>query len=168
MCKHWSGKASPNWANTVPHWGNIVPTRQPSMFLLALFLNASGNIGGTATGLRGIREWGTFSSGSPRGALVRAGLSNKNRQRGSVVGGSDTPRAVGSANFIINHQSSLITHQSSVINHQSSIISYQSSIIHDQWSIINYQSSIFRHKNTSSKIKKERAQTVIPGGTRKK
>ena len=35
-----------------------------------------------ATGLRRVREWGTFSSGSPRAALVRAGLSNKSRQRG--------------------------------------------------------------------------------------
>ena len=43
--------------------------------------------GGAATGLRVGRGWGTFSSGSPRAALVRAGLSNKNRQRRSVVGG---------------------------------------------------------------------------------
>ena len=84
--------------------------------------------------------------------------------------------------FIINHQSSLITHQSSVINHQSSIISYQSSIIHDQWSIISHQlpvinffstfcdqlSKIHKNTHTSSKHKKERAQKVIPGGTKKK
>ena len=35
----------------------------------------------TLIGLRRVREWGTFSSGSPRAALARAGLSNKNRQR---------------------------------------------------------------------------------------
>ena len=70
---------------------------------------------------------------------------------------------------IINHHSSLINHQSSIISHQSSVINHQSSMINDQSSVINYQSSIFRHKkHTSSKHKKERAQKVIPGGTRKK
>ena len=74
--------------------------------------------------------------------------------------------------FIIIHQSSLITHQSSVINHQSSVLSYQPSIIHDQWSIISHQLPVIffstSKKRTSSKHKKERAQRVIPGGTRKK
>ena len=79
---------------------------------------------------------------------------------------------------IINHHSSLINHQSSIISHQSSVINHQSSMINDQSSVINYQSSFFRqyaitflkiHKNhTSSKNKKERAQKVIPGGTKKK
>ena len=70
---------------------------------------------------------------------------------------------------IINHHSSLINHQSSIISHQSSVINHQSSMINDQSSVINYSSSFFRHKKrTSSKHKEERAQKVIPRGTKKK
>ena len=48
---------------------------------LARFLEAFGNIDGASTERRRVREGHTFSSGSPRAALARAGLSNKNRQR---------------------------------------------------------------------------------------
>ena len=57
-----------------------------SMFCLVRFWNGSGNIDGAATGLRRGCDGATFSSGSPRAALVRAGLSNKNRQRGMACG----------------------------------------------------------------------------------
>ena len=83
------------------------------------------------------------------------------------------------AHFILHlysfyHQSSIITHHLSIISHQSSVINHQLSIINHPWSMINHQSSTASHqfvrhkKHTSSKHKKERAQKVIPGGTRKK
>ena len=87
---------------------------------------------------------------------------------------------------IINHHSSLINHQSSIISHQSSIINHQSSMINDQSIVSTHQSSICsrhavitfflkcmqRRGNVSSthisNNKKERAQKIIPGGTKKK
>ena len=73
--------------------------------------------------------------------------------------------------YLFYHQSSIITHHSSIISHQSSVINHQLSIINHPWSMINHQSSITSHhffdiKKTHLTNKKERAQTVIPGGTK--
>ena len=90
-------KLSQNGSNIEAKWSPKGITI--SMFFWFGFGMALETLMGLRGWLRRVREWGTFSSGSPRAALVRAGLSNKNRQRRSVGKGSDTPRAVGSAIF---------------------------------------------------------------------
>ena len=63
------------------------PKRHPKIdVFFDRFLEASGNIDGIAGGLRRGCDGATSSSGSPRAALARAGLSNKNRQRGVAYG----------------------------------------------------------------------------------
>ena len=72
---------------------------------LAWFLNVSGNLGGTASGLR--RGCGRAANRPrrvyllqpiPRGSAIYERLSNKTGKDGSLAG-SGTPRAVGLANF---------------------------------------------------------------------
>ena len=79
------------------------PKSQPKVnVFLVRFWNGSGNIDGTAAGLRrvcGEAAGGTLSPADPPGRPSRArGYQTKTGKEGWLAG-SNTPRAVGSANF---------------------------------------------------------------------
>ena len=88
--------------------GKNEPKRHPRIdVFLARFWNGSGNIGGlrvgcewAAGGLRVGHFLQRIPQGGPRARGVIKQKIGKDGERRSVVTGSNTPRAVGSANFL--------------------------------------------------------------------
>ena len=75
---------------------------------LVRFWNGSGNIDGTAGGPRVSREWAAsrprrvhFLQRIPQGGPRARGVIKQKQAKTGVVGGSNTPRAVGSANSFV-------------------------------------------------------------------
>ena len=66
---------------------------------LVRFWNGSGNIDVTAAGLRGGAATGPLSPAAPPGPSCARGYQTKTGKEG-WLGGSNTPRAVGPANFL--------------------------------------------------------------------
>ena len=84
------------------------PKRHPRIdVFLVRFWNGSGNIDGAAGGAAAGPRVGHFLQRIPQGGPRARGVIKQKQAKTGVVGGSNTPRAVGSANFSCKNRSKI-------------------------------------------------------------